>query len=110
MKINERLQFLFKEIKQKEVSEKLEISQGSVSDLLKGKTDPSLSTLQNICNVFKVDANWLLLGMESNFFTDEERELIKRYRLCTDREKGRIDEILEQSEHNKKPYDKAGNL
>lgn len=110
MKINERLTVLFQQVKQKEISEKLKISQSSVSDLLKGKTDPSLSTLQGICMEFNVDANWLLLGKETDFLTDDEKKLIKGYRGCSDKEKGRIEEIIDSSEGNKKPYDKAGNL
>lgn len=110
MEVKDRLNLIFKNMKQKEVAEKLQISQSAISDLMHGKKDPSLETLQKICREFNVDGSWLLIGIEGNFLTDEERKIIKGYSLCSDREKGRIDEIIDNSEGNKKAYDKAGNL
>lgn len=38
------------------------ISQGSLSDIENGKTNPRASTLQNLVTVLDVDPLWLLLG------------------------------------------------
>lgn len=111
MKINERLNQIFKNVKQKDISDKLEISQGSVSDLLKGKTDPSLNTLQAICREFNIDGNWLLLGIESEFLTEKEKEIIKSYRKLDDQHKKSIEDMIntwKPNEENK--IIKEGNL
>lgn len=92
-----------------EFAKKIGISPSAIGYLEDGTKSPSLETLQIICKEFKIDGNWLLLGIESDFLTEEERKIIKGYKKCTDKEKGRIEEIIDSSENNR-PIKKEGNL
>lgn len=45
-------------------SKRINISQGSLSDIEKGKGYPALETVISISQVFDVDLNWLVKGNE----------------------------------------------
>lgn len=108
--MKERIKKLRKDRKltQIEFAKKIGIAQSSLSEIEKG-TIPSAEILIKICSIFGIDGNWLLTGVESDYLSDEEKELIKRYRTLSEREKGRIDEIL-GSHRDDKEYIKEGNL
>lgn len=58
-------------LSQQEFADKIGITQGALSQLEAGKSTLSLSTITKISQVFNVDCNWLILGIEgydeSNF-------------------------------------------
>lgn len=51
-------------LSQKEFGEKIGITQGALSQLESGKSTLSLNTITMISQVFNVDCNWLILGIE----------------------------------------------
>lgn len=51
-------------LSQKEFAEKIGITQGALSQLESGKSALSLGTVTKISQVFNVDCNWLILGIE----------------------------------------------
>lgn len=97
---------------QKELGELLNLKPSTITLMEQGKSKLTVESLILLCKEYQISADWLLFGTESekDFLTDEERKLIKGYRACTDKEKGRIEEIIDSSEGNKMPYDKVGNL
>jgi len=62
-----------------------------------------------LCKELKVSADWLILGTKEVFFTDEEKEFLFKYANLTEREKGRIDEIIDNCQHSRE-IKKIGNL
>jgi len=51
-------------LSQQEFADKIGITQGALSQLESGKSTLSLSTITKISQVFNVDCNWLILGIE----------------------------------------------
>lgn len=54
-----------KKLKQMDLAEKLGIRQSQVSNWLNGKSEPGYKSLKRICEVFELDANYLL-GLVTN--------------------------------------------
>ena len=54
-------------ISQKVFADKIDITQGALSQLESGKSALSLQTIYNICQIFEVDCNWLILGTGREF-------------------------------------------
>tara|TARA_R110002050_G_scaffold191458_4_gene326229 strand:+ start:2010 stop:2828 length:819 start_codon:yes stop_codon:yes gene_type:complete len=65
----ERIIKLRKQLKlsQKVFADKIEITQGALSQLESGKSTLSLQTISNICQIFDIDCNWLVLGIGREF-------------------------------------------
>ncbi len=49
-----------------ELSKKIEVSNGSLSDLENNKSQPSARTLANLCFAFDINIYWLLTGKETS--------------------------------------------
>lgn len=60
----ERFQYLRKltGLKQAEFAGRINLSQGRLSDIEKGKNKPSADTLVSVAQQFSTDVNWLLMG------------------------------------------------
>lgn len=56
----ERLREVFRNNSQKDVGEKLNMTQGNVSKLLTGKQQPTIDTIFQIAEAYDVSADWLL--------------------------------------------------
>jgi transcriptional regulator with XRE-family HTH domain len=50
------------QLSQSTFAKKIDITQGGLSQLESGKSELSLSTIQNISQAFSIDCNWLVLG------------------------------------------------
>ena len=59
-------------LKAYQLAEKIKISQGSLSDIENGKSDPSASTLVNLYKYTDVNMHWLLTGEEGKFNEGEK--------------------------------------
>lgn len=99
-----------KNIERKTIAEKINIDISSLSKIENGKQMPSAKIITDICLTFDLNLYYVLTGLENNFLTAEEQKIIKGYRNCTDKEKGRIEEIIDSSESNKTKIIKEGNL
>lgn len=62
--MGERIKTLRKsiDISQREFSKRINISQGSLSDIEKGRNKPSIETLISISTMFNVSLDWLING------------------------------------------------
>lgn len=72
MHIGEKIRLLRKAnlLNQKSYSDQLGISQGTLSDIESGKSNPSTETLLSLKRVFECDLNWLLGSEKSTDFSD----------------------------------------
>jgi transcriptional regulator with XRE-family HTH domain len=83
---------------QKEFSEKLGISQGTLSDIESGKCNPSFETLLSLRLIYHCDLNWLV---SNNYEVDckgelneFENDLINQFRMLSDINKLEIMEFI----------------
>ena len=88
------------DMKQNELAEMLNLKSSAISKYEKGLTQPSLSSVSKMTEIFKVSSDYLL-GLSSiknpyskETFTPKESELIARYRSLTAENKIRIDERI----------------
>lgn len=75
----QRIQQLRKDLQlsQKLFAEKVNITQGALSQLESGKSTLSLPTIQKISEAFSIDCNWLVLGSEEhNSFAQKDKNMI----------------------------------
>ena len=68
-------------LSQQEFADKIGITQGALSQLESGKSTLSLSTITKISQVFNVDCNWLILGIEG--YDDSHFQSYQKVLLCT---------------------------
>ncbi len=71
---------------------------------------PGASAIIAISEALDVSTDYILKGIEPDYFSQEEKELINAYRRLTEREKGRIDEILSLHREDNNKWLKEGNL
>lgn len=95
-------------LNQQELAILLDKSQGTVSAMEKGKSI-LVEDIYLLCRELNISADWLILGNKEIHFIDDEIDFLLKYSNLSDREKGRIDEILDRS---KRPEEikKIGNL
>lgn len=75
----QRIQQLRKDLQlsQKLFAEKVNITQGALSQLESGKSTLSLPTIQKISEAFSIDCNWLVLGSGNlNSFAQQDKNVI----------------------------------
>lgn len=101
-------------LNQKEFCKQIELSQGRLSDIESGNTKPSFNTLLAISERFSVSLDWLIAGKGQMFIehqgaisqmdlSADETQLISQYRKLTERQKGRIDQQVDNYvEENKR--------
>ncbi len=99
MKIGERIILILKEkgLTQKGLADYVGIKQSTISDW-KGKgTSPSSEIIYRICEYTKVSPTYLLTGKEeTNNFSEEEINLLNKYKLLTERNKGKVENYIEE--------------
>jgi len=89
-----------KNMKQKELADKLDLKPNAISRYEKGTSQPSIQTLIMIADIFAVSVDYLL-GLSSiknpysaDKFTPKESEIITKYRKLSPENKIRIDERI----------------
>ncbi len=62
----------------------------------KNGTLPNSEIILKISDYFKVTTDFVLKGVESNtyIFTEEQIDLINKYELLTDKNKGKVDQFI----------------
>lgn len=73
-----------KEISQKELAEKLSVSQSAVTNWIKGKNSPDIEVIARMCDVLDISVTDLFGTDGIDQYTDHEKKLIERYRIKTD--------------------------
>ncbi len=110
-----------KQLNQKEVAKKLNITQQTYSDYETGRTNPDIDSLIKIANILGVTADYLL-GREDDFgnitiknspaekLSAEDKELLEYFHSLTKSEKLQVTEytryLSERGESQKKPVRK----
>ena len=99
MKIGERIIYILKEkgLTQKGLAEFVGIKQSTISDW-KGKgTNPSSEIIYRICEYLNVSPTYILTGKEElNNITTEEKEILKKYNILTERNKGKVETYIDE--------------
>ncbi|MED4599996.1 helix-turn-helix transcriptional regulator [Paenibacillus validus] len=97
--IGYRIKCIRKENKQNQsqFAKSIGISQGNLSEIEKGNSNPSAETLISIRTQYNVNLNWLLTGVDSNdgdtYDDYYEEKLIEVFRNLNDYDKREIIEI-----------------
>jgi transcriptional regulator with XRE-family HTH domain len=97
--IGERLKYIRKlqKMNQTDLSEKLGISQGTLSEIESGKILPSLEVIMKLADTYKLDLNWLIANSsdKSTILQDDEFEVITAYRQLQEIAKQEVLDYLE---------------
>ena len=85
-----------KKLTQKELAEKLEITDRAISKWERGISCPDISLLKDLCKILEIDINELLSGKELNKVTKEDSEdiLVETVKAYTDIEKKKNKKLL----------------
>lgn len=95
MSIGNRIKLLRKKnnLNQTELGEIVGLSYGAIGAIESGRNDPSTDTIIKLSNFFKVSADYLLQGIETErTISENEQEIIKLYR-----EDGQMREVLKEA-------------
>ena len=78
--IGERIKQVRKDkgLNQTELATSINISQGLITDMERGKKQPTERTLQDICRVYAVSYEWLTEGIGEMYISMTEEEQIKQ--------------------------------
>lgn len=86
-------------LNQTQFAKSIGISQGNLSEIEMGNSNPSAETLVSLRQQYYVNLNWLLTGNDSEDGTtykdDNEKKLLEGYRRLSDYDKIEIIEIVE---------------
>jgi transcriptional regulator with XRE-family HTH domain len=85
-------------LNQVQFAKSIGISQGNLSEIEMGNTNPSAETLISIRTQYNVNLNWLLTGLNSEdgitYEDENEKNLLNAYRNLDEYHKNEIVEIL----------------
>ncbi|MNN88968.1 Helix-turn-helix domain protein [compost metagenome] len=86
-------------LNQSQFAKSIRISQGNLSEIEMGNSNPSAETLIAIRVEYDINLNWLLTGFETEdgitYADDVEKKLVKVYRELNDYDKKEIIEMIE---------------
>jgi len=86
-------------LNQTQFAKTIGISQGNLSEIEMGNSNPSAETLVSIRQQYNVNLNWLLTGFDAEdgitYNDDREKLLIEGYRKLNDYDKIEVIEIVE---------------
>jgi transcriptional regulator with XRE-family HTH domain len=86
-------------LNQSQFAKSIEISQGNLSEIEMGNSNPSAETLISIRVQYNVNLNWLLVGVDSEdgitYEDYDEKKLVEVYRNLNDYDKNEIIEIVQ---------------
>lgn len=96
MEFVDRIDLKLKEkgIKRFSFCEDMNITHSALTDWSKRGTIPSADTVLKIANYLNVSMEWLLTGRNPEGITDEEAELLRRYRTLDARDKSVVTVLL----------------
>lgn len=69
-----------KGLTQKELAEKLNVSQSAVTNWIKGNNSPDIDTVALICNILDISVVELFGTNGDGQYSDEEKKIIAQYR------------------------------
>ena len=69
-----------KGISQKDLAERLSVSQSAVTNWIKGKNSPDIEVVANICEILGITVIDLFGTDGSDQYTDQEKKLLEQYR------------------------------
>lgn len=95
--MNERLKYSIKNSKynQKQIAEIIKTSQNTLSSYMTGKAAITVEMLSKICELLNVSIEWVVYGKEKEQLNEREKELINNYRQLPEKEKIKIEGIIE---------------
>ncbi|MEX3618803.1 helix-turn-helix domain-containing protein [Paenibacillus glucanolyticus] len=86
-------------LNQSQFAQSIGISQGNLSEIEMGNSNPSSETLISIRTRYNVNLNWLLTGADSDdgitYEDPHEKKLVETYRKLNDYDKNEIIEIAQ---------------
>ncbi len=86
-----------KNLKYADLAKFLNVRPSVVSSWKTRKTNPPVDYIIQICEFLEVNPIYLLTGKEDNnqyIFTEEEVDLLEKYNLLTEKNKGKVDQFI----------------
>lgn len=99
MEIGQRLKQkrIEKSLNLTELSKLTGIPNGTLSKYENNKNSPSLENLYSLSQILEVSTNWIITGKEElNNLSDEEISLLDKYKMLTERNKGKVENYIEE--------------
>lgn len=79
-------------ITQKELAEAINIGNSHLSNIENGKASPAFETFLDLCNILKINPDYIIQG---TVYTDLNSELIDKIKHCSDEDKIKISKIID---------------
>lgn len=94
-------------LKQSDIANLLNIKNTTVSNWEKGISKPDIDTIEYLCGLFNVSANYFIADLASKeTLSFSEKEHLKKYRYLNDHGKDIIDTILDKEYEHQKALEK----
>jgi transcriptional regulator with XRE-family HTH domain len=97
--IGNRIKFKMKELKLKQTDlvNITGISKTAISNYILGNRIPDTKSIYLISNTLKISIEWLLIGKEEiKDLNEDEKNLLKKYNLLTERNKGKVETFIDE--------------
>ena len=80
-----------------ELSKLSNIPNGTLSKYENNVNNPSIENLYSLSQILNVSINWIVTGKEElNNLSDEEINLLQKYKILTERNKGKVENYIEE--------------
>ena len=82
---------------QEVLAERVGLKQGTISDIERDKSNPSIDTLIRIRDVLDVSIDWLLTGEDNNISLENDtKKILDMYKSLNEKDKNKIEGIMEE--------------
>ncbi|GEM_PF-1550584 len=98
LEISERIKKRLKELnyKQIDLSNNTGISKNAISNYVSGNRIPDTKSILLISQFLNVTIEWLLIGKESIYLSEEDKNLLKKYNTLNDKNKGKTENFIDE--------------
>lgn len=80
------------DLSQKELANKINVSNNHLSNIERGKSAPSFLLFLDICSVLKTNTDYIVSG---TVYADLDDEIIQKIKRCSDEDKRKISQIID---------------
>lgn len=94
---------IFNKMTQRQLANLIGAKHNSISDWENNKNRPDSDMIESLCQILNISADYLI-NENSTDFSNEEQNLIKKYRALDDKGKETVNFIIDKEYNNLYPY------